>query len=416
MVRPRILVVAPGLRIGGVERSLLGLLHALVPRECDLTLFLHSHDGEWVDQIPRGLDLLPEMPEYAALDRSLYSVLLSAPWRVGVARAAAKLVTRTRGALGIRGFLLPRSVRYSIGCLPWIPGEYDLAVSFLAPHDVVLRRVRARFRVGWIHTDYTRLETGVDRRFEMKTWCRLDSLAAVSTGVAETFSEAFGIEASRIRVIENVLSPTFVRGQARATDVSHEMVAGPSEFRLCSVGRFSHAKGFDLAVEACRRLVDLGVPVRWYLIGYGPEEESLRRLISSLGVERQFLILGKRDNPYPYIAACDLYVQPSRYEGKAVTVREAQMLGRPVLIGRYPTASSQLEDGIDGMMADPGPHGLVDAIRRLVADPALRRRLGATAASRDYGNSAAAGEVLALAERAGSREGAGKPTGDCQAS
>ena len=49
-------------------------------------------------------------------------------------------------------------------------------------------------------------------------------------------------------------------------------------------------------------------------------------------MEDKVIILGKRENPYPYIKACDLYVQPSRYEGKCVTVREAQMLGKPVVI------------------------------------------------------------------------------------
>lgn len=61
-------------------------------------------------------------------------------------------------------------------------------------------------------------------------------------------------------------------------------------------------------------------------------------------------ILGKKENPYPYIRACDVYVQPSRYEGNCVAVREAQMLGKPVIITGYPTAESQLRNGIDGII------------------------------------------------------------------
>ena len=48
--------------------------------------------------------------------------------------------------------------------------------------------------------------------------------------------------------------------------------------------------------------------------------------------------------------ACDLYVQPSRYEGKAVTVTEAKILAKPILITNYSTAESQIEDGIDGVI------------------------------------------------------------------
>ena len=67
-------------------------------------------------------------------------------------------------------------------------------------------------------------------------------------------------------------------------------------------------------------------------------------------MEKHFVLAGKQMNPYPYIKACDIYVQPSRYEGKAVTVREAQILGKPVVITRFPTSSSQLEEGVDGII------------------------------------------------------------------
>lgn len=60
--------------------------------------------------------------------------------------------------------------------------------------------------------------------------------------------------------------------------------------------------------------------------------------------------LGKNLNPYPYICRCDLYVQPSRYEGKCVSVKEAQMLRKPVVITNYATANSQVENGVDGII------------------------------------------------------------------
>ena len=74
-------------------------------------------------------------------------------------------------------------------------------------------------------------------------------------------------------------------------------------------------------------------------------EEELKELIAQNNLEDSFILLGKKTNPYPYMKACDLYVQPSRYEGKAVTVTEAKILGKPILITNYPTARSQIEDG-----------------------------------------------------------------------
>jgi len=396
-LKPRILLVSHGLRIGGVERSLVGLMRALASEECDLSLFLHAHDGEWMDRIPETVRLLPPSPPYEALDRPIARVLASGAAAVGAARLAAKASAGARRWVGRGGFLLPRSVRYAMPFLPAVPGDYDLALSFLAPHDVVLRRARAKRRLGWCHTDYSRLETGVDLAFERGPWAGLDEIVAVSPDVARTFREVFRIPAASVRVIENVLDPSLVRSEALAFDVATEMRAGPSTLRLCSVGRFSHAKGFDLAIEACRRLLDAGVDVAWFLVGYGPEEEALRGAIARHGLGGRFTILGPRTNPYPYVASCDVYVQPSRYEGKAVTVREAQVLGRPVVVSPYPTAASQLEDGVDGLVAEPGVDGLARTLARLAVDPDLRGRLARTASSRDYGNASGAREIADLA-------------------
>jgi glycosyltransferase involved in cell wall biosynthesis len=197
-------------------------------------------------------------------------------------------------------------------------------------------------------------------------------------------------------VVENVLSPELVRQQAAESDVFSEMPVEDGHLRLCSVGRFSHAKGFDLAAEACRKLVDLGQKIKWFIIGYGPDEPLLWQKIAALGLHDHFEIMGRRVNPYPYMAACDIYVQPSRYEGKAVTVREAQILRRPVLITDYPTAKSQVEHGVDGYITPLGVDGVVEGIRVLASNKALRDRLSANANSRNYGNVSEVVKIYAM--------------------
>ena len=69
--------------------------------------------------------------------------------------------------------------------------------------------------------------------------------------------------------------------------------------------------------------------IKWYVVGYGGYEGRIKGIIAQNKLEDSFILLGKKTNPYTYIKACDLYVQPSRYEGKAVTVTEAKILGKP---------------------------------------------------------------------------------------
>lgn len=396
---PRILIVSHGLRIGGVERSLIGLLRALPPQAAEVDLLLYESGGELSTQVPKHVNMLPAVPALEALCWPIRKSLASRHCLVALARLAARLVIQIRSLLGLPpGFLLARSHRYARLFLPQQPGSYDLAISFLTPHDFVAENVSARRKVGWIHTDYTSVETGVAASFERMAWEQMDQIVAVSSEVAASFAKIFPSLAGRIVVIENVLDPAWIRLRAKEV-VPNEMRLGAAdvEVRLCTVGRFSYAKGIDIAVEAARLLLDHGIKFRWYVIGFGPEEALIRRKIIELGVEEVFVLLGSRENPYPYVAECDLYVQPSRYEGKSVSIREAQMLGKPVIVSEFPTVRSQVEHGVDGYIASPGAPALADAIRLLAGDAALRSRLAMTAAARDYGNMAEARKVLSLA-------------------
>ena len=140
------------------------------------------------------------------------------------------------------------------------------------------------------------------------------------------------------------------------------------------------------------------MPFCWYIIGYGGGEAQLRAQIAELGVEDCFVLLGKKSNPYPYMAACDLYLQPSRYEGKAVTVREAQMLARPVLITDFKTARSQVRDGFDAVIAPQDETAIADAIESLLQDEALRRELSQNTTAADYSNIAEVEKIYRMIE------------------
>ena len=98
------------------------------------------------------------------------------------------------------------------------------------------------------------------------------------------------------------------------------------------------------------------------------------------------ILLEKKENPYPYIKACEVYIQPSRYEGKSVTVREAQMLGKPVVITNYATSKSQLEDKVDGVIVSLDNQGCADEIECILKNSILLNRLTENCNRRDYSN------------------------------
>ena len=155
---------------------------------------------------------------------------------------------------------------------------------------------------------------------------------------------------------------------------------------ILSVGRFTDAKNYDNVPDICRRIRSLGMDIYWYLIGYGGSESLIRSRIAEAGMDDYVIILGKKANPYPYIKACDIYAQPSRYEGNSITVREAQILCKPVVVTAYPTATSQIMDGIDGVIVPIDNDSCANRMYEFICDRALQDRIINYLNNTNYGN------------------------------
>lgn len=157
--------------------------------------------------------------------------------------------------------------------------------------------------------------------------------------------------------------------------------------KLLSIGRYCHAKNYDNVPEISKMMMEAGVSdLKWYIIGYGGSESLIRRKIIEAGMEDHVILLGKKENPYPYIKACDIYVQPSRYEGKSVTVREAQILCKPVVVTNYPTASSQIKDGVDGVIVPLDNEGCARGIADFIHNKDLQCKIVDYLRNHDYAN------------------------------
>ena len=399
-MKARIFIAMHYMEIGGAETALIGLLNALDPARVDVDLFLYDHRGEMMQFIPEWVNLLPQIPKYSVLERPIVELVKRGFWGIATARLWAKWLSqkaykRSGSTLENNGGLDKMS-KCTTPLLPRINQSvtYDLAISFLTPHRIVAEKVKAKKKIAWIHTDYTRV--WVDAEEELKVWQKYDYVASISGDVTNTFLQVFPSLAPKIVEIENILSPTFVRKRAELQNVDKE-IRHEGTITLLSVGRFSDAKNYDNVPDICKRLInETKLNIKWYIIGYGGDEALIRQKIKEAGMEEHVILLGKRSNPYPYIKACDIYVQPSRYEGKSVTVREAQMLCKPVVVTNYPTAPSQIRSGIDGVIVPMDNEGCANGLAEVICDKSLQERIIAHLKTHDYGNESEVEKIYTL--------------------
>lgn len=400
MNKPRIFIAMHYMEIGGAETALVGLLNALDPARVDVDLFLYDHRGEMMQFIPEWVNLLPQIPKYSVLERPIVELVKRGFWGIAAGRLWAKYISkvaykRSGSKLENNGGLDKMS-KCTTPLLPKINPSmtYDLAISFLTPHRIVAEKVKAKKEIAWIHTDYTRV--WVDAEDELKVWQKYDYVASISSDVTNTFLQVFPSLAPKIVEIENILSPSFVRKRTELEDTDKEF-RQTDNISLLSIGRYSEQKNYDNVPDICKHLInETKLNIKWYIIGYGGDEALIRKKIKEAGMEEHVILLGKRSNPYPYIKACDIYVQPSRYEGKSVTVREAQMLCKPVVVTNYPTAPSQIRSGIDGVIVPMDNEGCAHGLAEVICDKPLQERIIAHLKTHDYGNESEVEKIYTL--------------------
>ena len=401
-MKPRIFIAIHYMHLGGAETSLIGLLQSLDPKKVDIDLFVYSHEGEMMQLIPDYVNLLPENTVWSMFEKPMKEVLRRGYLYMFLARLRAKLRMKQyvknhqpQDGSAIMGYV-GEEVSKVLPDLHHL-GTYDLAISFLTPHNFVLEHVSAKKKICWIHTDYTHID--VNAALELPVWSAYDHVISISEDVTKTFLQVFPSLKDKIIEIENILSSDYVRQRSNliaSAEIQKEMPVDCDCLNLLTIGRFSEAKKLDEIPAICRGIVEAGVNVRWYIIGYGGSDEYIRREIEREGMQAHVFLLGKKSNPYPYIKACDWYIQPSRYEGKSVVVREAQMLCKPVIVTNYPTAPSQIRHGVDGVIVPMDIPGSVAKMVETLRDESLKASIVKYLESHDYGNMSEVNKIYEL--------------------
>lgn len=383
----KVLIASFDMEVGGVERSLINMLENFNYKSYDVDLMLYRHQGDFMNLLSQNVNLLNEIPKYTTFRKSIGEIIKEKQYLIGLSRVFSKInagiVGKLRNIEEPGYYQMQLIWKYALTLLPKLENDYDVAISYLWPHYFVAEKVRAKKKIAWIHTDYSMIET--DKGMDLKMWNKFDHIVAVSDACKVSFLKEYSELEKKVFVIENITSPDFIRKMS--IEKVEASFMEDTRFKLMTVARLSHAKGIDNAIKAFKLLKDRGFNhLAWYIVGYGGDEVLLKELITKNQVEDSFIILGKKTNPYPYIKECDLYVQPSRYEGKAVTVNEAKILGKPILITNYPTSNSQILDGFDGCISEMTVEGIANGIEKCYLDTKFRQRLADNCRNTDYSN------------------------------
>lgn len=350
----RILIMMDSLTCGGAEKSLISLLPFLVKREYRITLMLMHRGGLFERYVPKEVEIVDFPYSVPLFCRLFYSLSLRMPWNRN--RHAAEIYWKSIGSHYLS-----------------LDDEFDVAIAYQQgfPTFYIAEKVRAKRKFCWVNVDMD--SAGYSPKFCRSFYECYDRVVAVSDTLSKMIvtGEYCG-ERSKIMVCLDILNEQLIK------EMSNEFCAfdkTDNTLHITTVGRLVPPKGYDIAIEAAKLLRERGVDFVWHIVGGGGLMAEIERGIAGAELESKVVLEGEQLNPYPYMAACDIYVQTSKFEGFGLTVGEAKILGKPIVSTNFPVIYNQIKDGENGLVVEMNGCAVADGILRLVNDSSLKDKL-----------------------------------------
>ena len=359
----RVLFIIDSLTCGGAEKSLVSLLPLLDREKYELHLWMLSRGGEFESLLPADVifEHGPRRSKMGKLKSFLGQVMFSFMLRfnrcIGHKEHPAETLWKSKG-----------------WAMTGIPGEWDVAIAYQQglPTYLVASKIKAKHKMAWVNVDI--FKAGYNVVFNLRHLNKMDHVIAVSQTLSSMIAKHMTTIAPKLVTILDVLNPQLITTLADAEippDLpNHDMGSCPL---LVTVARVSPQKNYLLAVETASALRAKGIDFHWIFVGDGPDMPNVKLRVDELKLNDIVIPLGVRTNPYPYMKACDVYVQTSSFEGFGLTVGEAKILHKPIVSTNFTVVTNQLTDGKNGLIAEMNPESLSTAIIKMLKDPHLRQ-------------------------------------------
>ena len=276
-MKKKILFFIPNLAHGGAERVLVNLVNHIDLEKFDVTVQTMFNVGIYTNALREGVRYIGGLKHYFRGNTHLF-----------------KLFT-------------PKQLHKM-----YIKEHYDVIVSYLeGPSARVVSGCTDKNTklVCWIHVEQHNYKYAAScfrsAAEAKKCYNSFDRIVCVAETVKKDFESLFKTKAP-VEVLYNTVETDVIR--EKMIEPVEDIVFSKDEINICSVAKLMYTKGYDRLVNILKRLRNKGIPAHVYIVGKGEEKAALEAQIKENGLEDYWTFVGFRENPYKYVAACDLYV------------------------------------------------------------------------------------------------------------
>ena len=399
----KLLFIINTLGCGGAERAMLNLLSVLDLNKYDISLFVLTSQGELRRELPENVRLInKKYKEVSVLTKKGRRLLTLSVLKAGIGKALflrrAPYIIKNFLIMRKKGKIMPDKLLWRLlsDGAPKIQEEYDLAVAYLEGGATyyVADYVKAKKKAAFVHIDYEK--AGYTRELDLDCYEKFDRIFTVSDEVKEHFLSVYPEYKCKTSVFNNILNQERIKKMAEQGEGFNDGFKG---LRILTVGRLTRQKRYDVAINAMKLMKEkIGVPIRWYVLGEGDLRQELEQQIKSAGLENDFILMGVKENPYPYYKGCDFYVHATEFEGKSIALQEAQVLGKPILATDCSGNREQIENGTDGILCELDSGQVCEKLLYMINNPEKCKGYAEKAKQKELCNTKGFDEFIAMAK------------------
>ncbi len=370
----KILFMVSSMNIGGVEKSLLSLISTIPKSKYSVTILMLEKKGGFLKDIPSWV----KVKEFDCYSK-VKPIIMQPPRKT--LRRFFSNKNYIKALIFSIIYLISKYFNNRYLYYKFVFNEIDrweekvdIAISYHGPTDIIDyyigNKVSADKKISWVHFDVSKHK--INEKLYKRIYKRYSKIMVVSKGAKNNLITKVPSVVNKTMVFTNVISGNLI------WKMSQERVKFDDDYKgvkIVTVGRLSWEKGQDMAIKVLYELQQKGFEVRWYCVGEGKQRKEYEQLIESFDLGNDFVLLGAKSNPYPFIRESDIYVQPSRHEGYCLTLAEAKCLNKPIVTTNFTGANEQIKNNESGLIVDIDKDKIYLAITELMKNPRLCKRL-----------------------------------------
>lgn len=356
----KIFIMAKKMESGGTEVALLNLLNELIKyQDVSITLGLLKKEGIYLKNIPEQVKIIEvlDKKQYLYLDKLTVK-------NITYQTLKFKLICKLLRKKNIDKYeAILQNVQQQ--------GEvYDIAIDFHGYGYIgtgyVVEKIKSNKKIIFIHDEK------IDWLNSVETYInQYDKIFCVSEACERRVREIYPKYRDKLELFRNIMD------SKKIIELSKENIEEMKENcpKLLTVGRLEYQKGYDLLLDVAKLLKDAAIEFKWYIIGTGSLYENISKEIRVRELSNNVILLGMKENPYPYFLKCDIYVQPSRHEGYGIAIAEARILEKPIIVTNLDCVREQIKDSENGLLCEFDKIDFYNKIKLLINDENLKNKL-----------------------------------------